>query len=393
MNKMQQQFAGCETRLYKNGLAEPDTAVFGATEDRIYWNSQNPACPVLEPLFSGLRTQSILYARPAEPYATVLSYLCHNAIDGAIRPDDCETRTVLQDLPVTAEFETAHLAEALKNRACTVIPEQGIIACGGTPAQAYVNFSAACFAGFVKFFSDTLNTCRDTEISTSRKKALDRACRHLPEPVVFESGLMQGPFDNEADAYSAIIEAGREIIDRRLVDACFGNISYRVDKTLYITTSGSFLDDLEKDVVAADLESRTCSRGEPSSELPAHMEIAASTSFRAVLHGHPLFSVIMSMDCDEQDCPNKGSCHVYCPKHREIRGIPVVTGEVGGGPRGLCHTVPAAIKRNKAAIVHGHGVFTCAARDFNNALGRMVTIEQICRKTYFEKIESRTKKS
>ncbi|MFP3981596.1 MAG: hypothetical protein ACLFUY_09395, partial [Desulfobacterales bacterium] len=89
---MQQELAGCETRLYKNGLAEPDTVVFGATEDRIYWNCRSPACPVLEPLFSELRTQSLLYARPAEPYATVLSYLCRTASDGAIRPDDCETR-------------------------------------------------------------------------------------------------------------------------------------------------------------------------------------------------------------------------------------------------------------------------------------------------------------
>ncbi|MCF8036610.1 MAG: class II aldolase/adducin family protein [Desulfobacteraceae bacterium] len=390
---MQQELAGCETRLYKNGLAEPDTAVFGAAEDRIYWNCRNPACPVLEPLFSEVRTQSLLYARPAEPYATVMSYLCHTAIDGAIRPDDCETRTLLQDLPVTAELETRHLAGVLQNRSCAVVPGQGVVACGATPAQAYVNFSAACFAGFIKFFSDTLNTCRSGEISSPRKKALDRACRHLPEPAVFEGGLMRGPFDNETDVHRAIVEAGREIISRGLVNACFGNISYRLDKTLYITTSGSFLDDLEEEVVAADLESRTCSRGKPSSEIPAHMEIATSTAFRAVLHGHPLFSVIMSMDCDERDCPNKGSCHVYCPKPREIRGIPVVTGEVGGGPHGLCHTVPAAIKRNKAAIVHGHGVFTCSARDFNNALGRMVTIEQICRKTYFEQIGSRMKTS
>ncbi|MBS3756136.1 MAG: class II aldolase/adducin family protein [Desulfobacterales bacterium] len=390
---MQQELARHEARLYRSGLAAPDTAVFGATEDRIYWNSRNPACPVLEPLFSEVRTQSILYARPAEPYATVLSYLCRNASGGAIRPDDCETRTVLQDLPVTAELETRHLAEVLQNRTCTVVPEQGVVARGVNPAQAYVNFSAACFAGFVKFFSDTLNTCRHGKISAPRKKSLDRACRHLPEPAVFESGLMRGPFDNETDVHRAIVEAGREIIDRGLVDACFGNVSYRLDKTLYITTSGSFLDELADAVVAADLESGSCGREKPSSELPAHMEIAASTSFRAVLHGHPLFSVIMSMDCDEQDCPNKGSCHVYCPKHREIRGIPVVTGEVGGGPHGLCHTVPAAIKRNKAAIVHGHGVFTCAAQDFNNALGRMVTIEQICRKTYFEQIESRIKTS
>lgn len=393
MINMQQELARHEARLYKSNLAEPDTAVFGTAANPAHWNCQDPACTVLEPLFSKTRTQSILYARPAEPYATVLSYLCRNAADGAIRPDDCETRTVLQDLPVTADLETGKLADVLQNRVCTVIPEQGIVACGATPAQAYVNFSAACFAGFVKFFSDTLNTCRHGDIQASRKKALDRACRNLPEPAVFEGGLMRGPFDNEADVHSAIVEVGREIINRGLVDACFGNVSYRLDKSLYITTSGSFLDDLEKDVVATDLESGTCRQGKPSSELPAHTEIAASTSFRAVLHGHPLFSVIMSMDCDEQDCPYKGSCHIYCPKPREIRGIPVVTGEVGGGPHGLCHTVPAAIKRNKAAIVHGHGVFTCAGRDFNNALGRMVTIEQICRKTYFEQIGSRIKTS
>jgi ribulose-5-phosphate 4-epimerase/fuculose-1-phosphate aldolase len=69
-----------------------------------------------------------------------------------------------------------------------------------------------------------------------------------------------------------------------------------------------------------------------------------------------------------------------------VCGVPVVAGETGGGPYGLDRTVPPAVAAHKAAIVYGHGVFSCADMDFNNALGRMVTLEQICRKTYFQQM-------
>ncbi|MCF8094064.1 MAG: class II aldolase/adducin family protein [Desulfobacteraceae bacterium] len=384
---MQQKIAPYETRLYKNGLAAPGTAVFGTFEKALEWNSSTPACEVLKPLFSAFKAGAILYAQTAEPYAAALNYLAQTCPDCVIRPRDSETRMFLHDLPVAEGFDTESLSRALKKRNCTIVKGRGVVACGRDAGEAYVNFSAACFSGFVKFFSDTLQASRTGDIGKPRAKAFSTACKHLPPPSVYEGGLKNGPFKTKDQAHKAIIEAGKEIVSRGLVNACFGNISYRIGNTLYITASGSFLDELEDEVLEANIKDGSCMNGKPSSELPAHLEIAASTDFRAVLHGHPLFSVIMSMDCRQGNCQHQGSCHLDCPVQREISAIPIVPGETGGGPYGLCNTVPPAVKKSKAAIVYGHGVFTCASEDFGNALGRMATIERICRKIYFERLD------
>ncbi|MCX5827746.1 MAG: class II aldolase/adducin family protein, partial [Deltaproteobacteria bacterium] len=117
-----------------------------------------------------------------------------------------------------------------------------------------------------------------------------------------------------------------------------------------------------------------------------HRLIARTTPYRAVLHGHPKFSVIMSMACGEEDCPDKDGCHRFCPRERWVQDIPVVSGEAGAGPFGLCNTVPKAVRDHGAAIVYGHGVFTAGAEDFNEALQRLRQIEKTCRDLFFRTI-------
>ncbi|MCF8026372.1 MAG: class II aldolase/adducin family protein [Desulfobacteraceae bacterium] len=387
---MQQKIAPYESRLYRHGLVDQDGALFAAAGKPVECNRKDPACTELEPLFSRIPVKTILYARPAEPYRSAIDYLAETAPSGVIQPDDSETRMFLKDLPVAAGLDTEELAGIFKNRKCAVIPGRGLAACGPDFAGAYVNFSAACFAGFVKFFSDTLKISRADGIDKQREEAFSRARGHLSQPAVFEGGLMKGPFGKPEEVQSAITEAGRRLIETGLVNACFGNISYRLDDTLYISCSGSFMDELEDAVVSASLKDYSCTGGKPSSEFPVHIEIAESTDFRAVVHGHPLFSVIMSMDCREKDCQHEGYCYRDCPRQRQVSGIPVVPGETGEGPFGLSKTVPPAVRQDKAAIVYGHGVFTCASEDFNSALGRMMTIESLCRKIYFDQIKKGT---
>jgi ribulose-5-phosphate 4-epimerase/fuculose-1-phosphate aldolase len=305
-------FARYEARLCRNGLAEPDTVVFGSAAGAVEWNRHDPDRGALEPLLAHGQAGAVLHARPAQPYASVLDYLAAHADSGVIRPDDAESRVFLKDLPVAAGLEAGALLSALESRKCVIVPGHGIVASGADAAEAYVNFSAACFSGFVKFFFDALCAARAGKVTDSLAAAFFRACKHLPPPAVFGGGLMKGPFAAGSQVRSAICEAGREVVKRGLVDACFGNISYRLGDTLYISASGSFLDELDNAVVAISLKDGTESGSNPSSELPAHREIAVSTNFQAVLHGHPLFSMILSMDCRETDCPQPGDCYRRC---------------------------------------------------------------------------------
>jgi hypothetical protein len=70
-----------------------------------------------------------------------------------------------------------------------------------------------------------------------------------------------------------------------------------------------------------------------------------------------------------------------------VADVPIVPGEVGTGPTGLCRTLPAALEQNTGAIVYGHGLFTIGRNDFNEAFGALLAIEIQCRDLYFEKIK------
>jgi len=201
---------------------------------------------------------------------------------------------------------------------------------------------------------------------------------------------MPGPFVTESQVYQAIIEAGRYTVEYGLVDSYFGNISYRMSETIYISQTSSSLDELAGCIDPCPMDGSSTAGLTASSELTAHEDVYRRADVDCILHGHPKFSVIMSMDCDKPDCPNRGKCHVKCAECRTIEGIPIVPGEVGTGPTGLCNTLPPAMASSGAAFVHGHGLFTSAKVDFNDAFKTLLEMENLCRNLYFERLETLT---
>jgi len=108
------------------------------------------------------------------------------------------------------------------------------------------------------------------------------------------------------------------------------------------------------------------------------MRILETTGKRAILHGHPKFSVIMSLDCRVEDCDGAGRCHLECPRTRTIGDVPIVAGEVGTGRYGLCNTVPKAMVGSRGVIVYGHGLFTVGRADLDEPLNNLLDIERMC---------------
>jgi ribulose-5-phosphate 4-epimerase/fuculose-1-phosphate aldolase len=377
-----------ENRLYRSGLAKSGHVIIGKADDEPVWNISDKTCRVLAPLFGERDINTLIFIRPAEPYAAIIDHLAAAAADGIIRPEDCETRMFLHDIPVADRFSTEALMAPLRRRKCVVIPGVGIIAHGAaTIEQPFVTISSVCFACFVKFFADLLGEAKSGGLSARSRHALEFVMGHLQPPLVSTDRLAQGPFTTEAQIRSAMAEAGKKTVFLQLVDASFGNISYCHDHLLYISQTGSFLDDLEHRIDSCPSDGKASAPLTASSELPAHLRIVRQTGCRAVLHGHPRFSVILSMDCDKTDCPRAGQCHRECPEKRSVCDIPVVSGEVGGGPYGLCRTVPDALAQSSAAIVYGHGVFTIDPIDFNGALDKLIDIETRCRIEYFNRLE------
>jgi len=379
-------FPEFENKLYTGGLTERSSPVMGFLDAALEWNRNDSSIPILEKVIQGLSINSILFSKPAEPYQTIISYLARTS-QGVIYPEDCETRTFLHDLPISRTLDPVQIVSILKKRKGVIIPDSGLITYGMVSLeQAYVTFSSICFACFVKFFSDYLSALRNGFVDHGFQKAFDQVVKMLDPYPPFNGYLIKGPLDSERLALEAMDEAGRLTVENRLVDSYFGNISCRLGNTLYISQTGSSLDNLIGCIDPVPMDGSSCTGITASSELDAHLGIIRETGCNTILHGHPRFSVILSMDCDKECCDQRGRCHIKCSEKRSVCGIPVVPGEVGTGVYGLCNTVPEAIRDHDGVIVYGHGLFTIGREDFNKPFSNLFNIEKNCREEYFRRV-------
>lgn len=386
MGSTSRMFQEFEDKLSLSGLVGSQPPVMGFLDAVLAWNREDSSVAVLEKVVRGLNINSILFARPAEPYHTIISYLAGTA-DGVICPEDCETRTFLHDLPITGELDHQQIVPLLKKRKGAIISNSGLVTYGTVSLeQAFVTFSSICFSCFVKFFSDYLAALRRGQVDRMLQKTFEQVVDILEPYPPAAGSLMAGPFDSERMVRDAMAEAGRLTVVHRLVDSYFGNVSCRFGNTLYISQTGSSLDNLAGCIDPVPLDGSTCTGITASSELDAHLGVIRETGCTTILHGHPRFSVILSMDCEKADCRNRGRCHIRCREKRTVCEIPIVPGEVGTGAYGLCHTVPAAINNQDGVIVYGHGLFTTGETDFTRPFFNLVAIENRCREEYFRRI-------
>lgn len=382
---MKEQIDRITERIINAGLASAGNILFCLNKRGIYGKLNCYDTDILIHVLEDLDRDVLLVCTPSEPYRTMINYLADTSA-GFIYPGDYETRHFLSDIPVIGNFSEQEAASALRKRRGAVICGGEIVTSSRSPETAYVTFSSICFACFVKFFSDYLRCIRKGAVDDKFETAFISACNSLDPMPEFDRSLMKGPFLSENDVLAAIEEAGKLVVQSRLVDSRFGNISFLKDRILYISRTGSFLDGLNGSIDAVNLELPDAVPPTVSSEFPVHREIVVTTGRHAVLHGHPKFSVILSMDCEVRDCKSQGSCQIMCPYERSVAGIPVVPGESGTGQYGLCHNLPPEMKQGSAVIVYGHGVFTAGADDFNEAFSVLLSTEKNCRSEYFRRL-------
>lgn len=376
MERLVAKYAG---KLVSAGLADQGAPLLGGLDADLIWSRKDDLIGLFEEVFAALNINSLLYCRPKEPYASMIDYLATGS-NGTIYPRDTETRTFLHDLPVVYDLTSDSVVRALERRK-SVIVQGGAIVTFGTvsPEQAFVAFSSVCFACFVKFHADFLQMKRKGKVDPEACRILERAQPLLQRLSMKPPELLTGPFVSEEEVHAAMIQAGRLTVEHQLVDSFFGNLSYRLGDTLYISQTSSSLEELAGCIDPCRLDGSTATGLTASSELVAHLRIVKETEIRAILHGHPKFPVILSLDCEEEDCEHRAECHTRCPKERSIGDIPIVTGEVGSGKFGLHKTLPPTIKDNRGVIVFGHGLFTASQNDFKDAFANLESIEQDCR--------------
>ncbi len=380
-------------KLLLSELINPDKVVFMGRDDQLYvlGTMEGPLRQTMEALFDLLRVNSLLWAEPAMPWYRCLQMVlsrCHEPLTEVV-PQDCETRTFFHHFPVVDRPEPLALAEALAEaKAAIVLQPLGIISKATvSPEQAFVAFSSACFSLSVKALYDLLVQCSQKGPLTGNAleefiqfwqyfKCLQEPEIHLPWP------------EDITEAKEALITVGRAMVRSGLVDSYFGNLSIRLGNTLIISQTAASLDELEDALEELPLGGGSTVALVASSEMPTHTRVYQSTEHRVILHGHPRFSVVMSMFC-ERPCELFGQCHIRCPEERFLCGAPVVPGEIGTGRHSILNTVPRALRTSDATVVTSHGVFTAHPRQITQALKRMVEIEQCAKLRYYKTITGR----
>lgn len=384
---MKRQIEHYRGKLIADGCCLPGQIAILAQDDGILASGNDKLSALGRPLLAATGAAALIVAALPLPFDTLL--LCDVGTADKLIPPDIETRTFLHDIPLLRRAQlpadpTAVLARHLGRRKGVLVEGIGLIAAGPlTLEQAYINLSSLFHALFVKVLHDLLHR----PVTAAGRDLLDRLNDWLlpltGKDLVFRNA---DQLCDEAALRAEMERVGSYTVRQRLVDSFFGNISARCGDRILISQTAASLDALAGCIDPVPFDYSTTCGITASSELLTHRRIYESTRARTILHGHPKFSVIMSMQCDRADC-TVDDCWRDCPQIRDCCGTPVTAGEVGAG--GLADKVVPVIAEHGAAIVFGHGVFTTGRDDFSESFSRLLQIEQACRDEYFRRIGAR----
>jgi len=373
-------------KLLADRSAMPGEIAFAVQDDLLVSAGKPELASLAGDILSRSNCMGIVAARPALPFADFLVRRARQE-ENRIVPRDTETRTFLHDIPFLRRTESAKdsaavLSRLLAKRKGIIVEGLGIVASGAmTIEQAYINYSSVFHATFVKYLQDLLS---DGFRLPGEAEAFQQFREEWLRPISMEGlHFRVGPLLDAAEILAEITSVGRYTVERGLVDSFFGNISARAGNIIYISQTASSLDELAGCIDPVAMDNSSTAGITASSELLAHRRIYETSAARVILHGHPKFAVVMSMLCEEKECP-VSDCWRDCPRVRFLGDTPVVAGEIGAG--GLAKRVPPVIAAPGKALVYGHGLFTIGMRDFAEAFHAMVEAENWCRAEYFRRL-------
>ncbi len=139
-----------------------------------------------------------------------------------------------------------------------------------------------------------------------------------------------------------------------LTSSRFGNISRCQGDKIYITCTGSMLDELDQSqIVEVDRIGPCPLDKKASSETCVHRAIYRNSSAQAVIHTHSPFAVALSLLERDVVKPIDSEGVIF------LGDMPIVQGHFG--TEDLAMAVSAALQSHHACVALGHGVFAAGS--------------------------------
>jgi L-fuculose-phosphate aldolase len=151
-------------------------------------------------------------------------------------------------------------------------------------------------------------------------------------------------------AWQEVSRFGKKAVTSGLTSSRFGNISQLQGEKIFITRTGSMLDELDKSqVVEVDLGSPCNQDKIASSETCVHRAIYLRTTNKAIIHTHSPYAVALSLLEKKEIMPIDSEGIIF------LGAMPIVEGRYGTDD--LAIAASSALQAHKACIARGHGVF------------------------------------
>lgn len=151
-------------------------------------------------------------------------------------------------------------------------------------------------------------------------------------------------------AWQEIARFGKKLVFSGLTSSRFGNISLLREDRIFITCTGSMLDELDEGMVVEVDLSRPCNLDKiASSETCVHRAIYQSTENLAIIHTHSPYAVALSLHEQRAIEPMDSEGLLF------LGTMPIVEGRIGTAE--LANSASIALQNHKACIARGHGVF------------------------------------
>lgn len=173
-----------------------------------------------------------------------------------------------------------------------------------------------------------------------------------------------------------LIDASRELYDRKLIHAAGGNTSVRDGDVVRITQTGAELGKLTPEkIVTVDLEGNVLEGSAPSKEMDMHLAMYRARSHaQAVVHVHPTHAIahstLISGESSNAIPPYTAAFYVRAGRVPMIKYHP-------SGAHSLHEAVAALAPDYHAILLRQHGVIVAGA-DMSVAIGVVEEVEQCC---------------